>query len=340
MEQSLPQMLFGYIPAQILYTTAELGIADALAEGPQDCETIAKLTETNPAVLRRLLRALVSLNLVTQLDADRFELTELAQPLRSDPPGSMRDDILLSIMPELWRAWGELPRIARTGEISRDPATGLTAFEATQRHPVFAAKYAAAKAHASTEFTPGITEAYDFSRFGTLADLGGDDGALLAAILAAVPGLRAVLYDLPAAVERGVATVKAAGVDDRCEVLAGDFVEQVRPGADAYLLNHVIRDCDDDKAITILRNCLAAMSAGSKLLLVETVMPLVLTPQDSATYGLTDLNNLVYTGGRERTAEEYRELLDTAGFTLTEVFTVPAANGLPDYAVIEAAPTQ
>lgn len=335
MGQSLLQMSTGFVPAQILYATAELGIADALADGPQGYESLATQTETNAAALRRLLRALVALGLVTQLDADRFALTELGRCLAADTHDSVRDHLLLSITPELWRAWGDLTRTVRTGEPYRHPDTGLTAHESTLRHPMLAAKYRGAKAQSSQEFTAGLTTAYDFSRFQTVADLGGDEGTLLAAILAAIPALRGVLYDLPTALERAAATLNAAGVVDRCEVVAGDFTESVRSGADAYLLNHVVRDCGDDQAIAILRNCRAAMTPSARLLLLETVMPPVLTHHDSSTYGLTDLNNLIYTGGRERTADEYRNLLEAAGLRLTTMTNVPATNGLPDYNVIE-----
>ena len=331
MEQLL-QMSIGYVPAQILRSTAELGIAEALADGPQPTDSIAKQTETDPAALRRLLRALVGLGLVEQLDEDRFGLTDLGRQLPA-----VREHLRLAITPELWRAWGDLATVVRTGAVSRDPGTGLTAYEAAQHDPATAALYRSAKAQASQEFTGTITGVYDFTRFGSIVEFGGDQGTLLAAILLDAPGLRAVLYDAPEALAGATATLVTAGVADRCEVTAGEPTGTIRAGADAYLLNHVVRDLTRDAALAVLRNVRAAMTPASRLLLVETVMPPVLTPQDSATYGLTDLNNLIYTGGQERTAEEYRELLETAGLTLTAVAAAPATKGLPDYNVIEAA---
>lgn len=338
MKPSLRQMLSGYVPTQILYVTAKLGIAEALADGPRGYEFIASQTATDPAALRRLLRALAGLGLVSQLDADSFALTEAGEQLRTDAPGSLSEDILLSISPELWNAWGDLDRVIRTGEPARDPITQRTAQEALLEHPVFAAAFRAARARASQEFAVGVATVYDFSKIGLIADFGGDQGTLLAAILAATPGLRGVLYDLPAAFEPTLATLAAAGVAERCEVLAGSVTEPVRPGAGAYVLNHVIHSYPDDQAIAILRNCRAAMSLDARLLVVETVMPPVLSPSDSVTYGLTDLNNLVYAGGRERSAEEYRDLLTAAELAMTTLTSVPTTNDLPNYNVIEAVP--
>ncbi|MEI5100571.1 methyltransferase [Streptomyces sp. PmtG] len=273
-----------------------------------------------------------------QLDADRFALTELGGQLRTGTPDSFHDDVLLSITPELWQAWGALTHVVRTGEPWRHPGTRLTAHETALRDPRMSALYREAKARATQEFTSGLAEVYDFTRFGTVVDFGGDDGALMAALLSAAPELHGVLYDLPTAVDGVRATLDAAGVGKRCEVVEGDLTGPVRTDAHAYLLNHLIRDVGDDAAVTLLTRCRDAMPATARLLLFETVMPPLLTPADSASFGLTDLNNLVYTGGRERTAREYQALLEAAGFTFVAATAVPAAEGLPDYHVIEARP--
>ncbi|MFP3987279.1 methyltransferase [Streptomyces sp. E11-3] len=338
-EQSPAQLSFGYIPAQIIYTAAELGIADALADGARDYHDIARHSGADPAALRRLLRALVGFGIVAQQDPERFALTESGRQLISGAPGSLRDDILLSAMPELWRAWGELPQVMRGGQVPRHPDTGLTPHETLVRDPELAEKFRIAKIQSNQVLTAGITEAFDFSRFGTVADLSGDEGTLLGAVLAAASDLRGLLLDQPQALERAMATLAAAGVAQRCEPHAGDVLTSVPPGADVYLLGHVLRDWDDERATAILRNCRAAMAPGGRVVLVETVVPAVLSPQDSATYGMTDLNNLVYTGGRERTADEFGSLLAGAGFTLTSTVSMKLEPGMPDYHLIEGMPS-
>lgn len=338
MDQSLPQLALGYVPAQIVYATAELGIPDALAAGATALGDIADRTGTDAAALRRLLRALVPLGLVTQLSDDRFALTESGRPLRTDVPDTMRSDLMLSLAPVLWRAWGELARIVRTGEAARDAHTGLTAYETLIRQPDTAAQLRSQQAQASAGLADGVVRAADVARFDTIADLGGDDGTLMAAILAAAPGLRGVVYDSKDALAAVTATVEKAGVADRCEVVEAEPTGSVPVGAYAYLLNNVIRNCDDGHATATLRRCHDAMGAHARLLLVETVMPSVLTPEQSAAYGLTDLNNLVFAGGRERTRGEFGELLGAAGFRLVSVTDVPAGAGIPDCHLIEAEP--
>ena len=335
MTPSPRQLSAGYVPAQILYVTAELGIADALADGAPDSRTVAERTGADPAAVRRLLRALVGLGVAVQHDADRFGLTEFGELLRSDVPDSARDDIVLSVTPGLWRAWGDLKRVIQTGAPGRATDDGLTAREVIMRDPVLGASWRAGKASSANEFADGVGKVYDFSGFGTIAAYCGDEGTLIAAILSSAPGPLAVVHDRPEAFERTLATLTAAGVADRCELQQGDVAESVPAGADAYLLSHIIRDHTDDKAVAILRNCRAAMAANSRLLLVETVMPAVIAAEHSATYGLTDLNNLVYTGGTERDEAEYRALLAAAGLELVSLTDVPTVNGLPNYNIID-----
>lgn len=339
MEQVSPsQMASGYIPAQILYVTAELGIADLLADGSRTYESLAKETSTDPRTMRGLLRALVGQGLVTQLDADRFELTEVGGQLRTGAPGSVRDQVLLSTAPELWRAWGDLLTIVRTGEPSRQPGTGWTPLEWLLQDPEGAAKLHDLSGQSTRSLAPGIAEACDFSRFGTVADIGGGDGTLIAGILTAVPGLQGVLYDLPTAVETAPPTLADAEVADRCRIVGGNFFESVPSGADAYVLKYVVHDWNDVQVTTILRNCRAAMDSAGKLFIVETVVPPIMTPDNPI--AVADLGVLVGCGGAERTADEYRALLDAAGFSLTAINDVQVDGQPSGLQVIEGTPTE
>lgn len=339
MDQSLLQLSTGYLPAQILYAAADLGIADVLADRPLSSGVVAEKAGADPSAILRLLRALVGLGVVAQRDTDLFALTDLGGQLRTGTQDSIRDNILLCTMPQLWHAWGELATAVRTGKPVRDRDAGRTAFESTMRHPELARLYRAAKAQSSLEFTGSVTKVYDFTGFGLVADLGGDCGTFMAAALSAAPEVRGVVYDTPQAHEQIAATLREAAVADRCEIAEGDVTVSVAPGADAYLLNHVLRDMDDEHAVEVLRNCRAATAPGSRVLVVETVIPVVLSPEDSPAYGMTDLNNLVYAGGRERTADEYRELLWAGGFTVTGMTNAASTEGLPDYQLIEGVPS-
>jgi O-methyltransferase domain/Dimerisation domain len=326
--------LFAYMPTQTLYAAAELRVADVLADGPRSYEDVAKATGTHPPAMRRLLRALAALGVVAQLDAGRFELTELGGQLRSDAPDSIQGLVRLFAGPEVWATWGALVQAVRTGEPTWKEVTGQAPFEFFQEHADQNEIFNRAMSEHTRTIAPGLIEAYDFAQFGTIADLGGGDGTLLAAILAAVQGPRGLLFDLPPALKAADAVLDAAGVADRCEVIAGDFFEKVPPGADAYLLKSVIHDWDDERAGAILRNVRAVAGDRTRLLLVEAVMPEIVTPDEPGVAG-GDLNMLVNTGGQERTEHEFRDLLAAAGFAIRSLTGPLPPSG---YQVIEAAP--
>ncbi|MFG2005993.1 methyltransferase [Spirillospora sp. NPDC048911] len=317
---------FGYMPAQMLYAAAELRLADALAGGAHTSDELAARTGTHPQAMHRLLRALACLGVLTQEGPDRFVLTEEGRRLRSDAPDSVHGLLGLFGGPDVWKSWGDLLETLRTGEPAWNRVTGMTSFEFFEANPDRSVTFNKAMSEHTRDVAPAFIEGCDFTRFGTIADLGGGDGTLLAAILRAVPAARGVLFDLPVGLKEADVTLEAAGVADRCELVAGDFFESVPAGADAYVLKSVIHDWDDEQSVAILRNCRAAAGTdagagagtGAKVLLLETVVPEVITPEHTGIV-MGDMNMLVCTGGRERTEEEFRRLLEAAGFALTGI---------------------
>jgi hypothetical protein len=171
---------------------------------------------------------------------------------------------------------------------------------------------------------------YDFTDRRLIVDVGGGHGALLAAVLAQSPTAKGVLFDLPSVVEGAGRALDAAGVTQRCTVTAGSFFDSVPNGGDAYLLKSIIHDWDDASALTILRNVRAAIGPDGKLLLLELVLPEGAPPHPGM---LLDIDMLVNTGGRERTAPEYADLLLRAGFRQTRV--IPTAG---PSSIVEAVP--
>ncbi|WUI03808.1 acetylserotonin O-methyltransferase [Spirillospora sp. NBC_00431] len=330
----LLDLAFGFIPAQLVHAAAETGLADALAAGPRTSAQLAEETGTHAPSIHRLLRGLTGLGVVEQKERDLFALTAEGQRLRAGAPDSIRSLIRLFCGPEVWRSWGDLTETLRTGEYAWERVTGMTPFEFfdSGSNAELSATFNAAMSEHTRSVAPEIIEAHDFGRYGTVADLGGGDGTLIAAIARAHPGLRGVLFDQPAGLAAASGTL--ADVAGRVEVVAGDFFEEVPGGADAYVLKSVIHDWEDAKATAILRNCRAAMRQDARILLLEQVMPEIVTPE---TQGVVrnDLNMLVCTGGRERTEAEYRDLLESAGFTnVTLTGPIPPSA----YYVIEAEP--
>lgn len=222
----------------------------------------------------------------------------------------------------------------QTGEPAYPHRFGVDAWTYMARHPEEAALFDEAMADFTRQAAIAVTAAYDFSPFGTIVDVGGGAGALLAGILTANPELRGVLFDRPGVVERAQAEMIGRGLADRCTVVGGDFFSEVPAGGDAYVLKHVIHDWNDERAAAILRTCRRAAGPGSRLLVVEGVYPARIDQSDpSRGAASNDVNMLVATGGRQRSEAEFRALYAATGFRLTRI--VPTAARI---SVIEGEP--
>ncbi len=311
----LDQMISGYWTSQAIYAAAKLGIADLLAAGPQTAEQLATTTETHAGALYRVLRALASVGIFAENGQKEFALTPLAEFLRSDVPGSKRALAMMS-GDEQFKAWSEIMYSVQTGKTSFDKIYGQPIFEYLSQHPEKGQIFDRAMTGIHGRETGEILEAYDFSGIQTLVDIGGGNGSNLINTLQKHPEMKGILFDLPQVVERAQPHIEAAGLLDRCELTGGNFFESIPADADAWFMRHIIHDWNDEKSLTILRNCHAAMPENGKLLIVESVIP---EGNDPFPGKFLDLVMLMIPGGKERTAEEYRFLFAEAGFELTRI---------------------
>jgi hypothetical protein len=309
-------LMTGAWVSRAIYTAAKFGIADVLSDGPRSALEIAHEVDANPDAVHRLLRMLASRGIFTQHGDCRFGLTPMADALRSEAPTSVRGIVLFFGHPNHWEHWGHLPYSVQTGQPSVDALRGKPMFEWLDDQPEFAAVFNEGMTSASeTEIEP-VLAAYDFSDFGTIVDVGGGHGRLLAAILRRAPRARGILFDAESVVAGAPVVLDAAGVADRTAVVGGSFFESVPSGGDAYVLKHIVHDWDESKVLEILRNVRSAMAANTKLLVIETVIP---ADDREHLSKLLDLEMLVAGTGKERTAVEYRQLLNRAGFRNTRV---------------------
>ena len=328
-ELSPPTALFrlatGYYVSCAIHAVAQVGIADLLKDGPQSHEALAAASGTHAASLRRVLRLLASAGVLIEEQDGRFSLAAIGACLREDVPGSMREAALLFGGPA-HRNWLDLPESLKTGEPTVQRRTGgADSFTHMAMHPEEAAIFDKAMANFTRQIAPLVATAYDFSTFGTIVDVGGGNGVLLEAILEANPRLRGIVFDLPHVVDRARARMAATGVGDRCTVHGGDFFREVPGGGDAYLLKHVIHDWADEQALAILLACRKAMRPDAKLLVIEGVYPPRIDQSElSRGAASNDVNMLVSTGGRQRSADEFRALYTAAGFSLSRIVPTPA----------------
>ena len=322
------RMVTAYWTSHALHAAATLGLADALRDGPKSAEELGAATGTHAPTVFRLLRALAGLGLFSTGTDGRFGLTPLGHYLRSDHPQSIRAWAIALNEPWFHRAWEGLTDTVRTGEVAFDKAHGMGFWAYCAAHPHAGALFDAGMTSGSTALARALIGACDMAGMQTVVDVGGGQGRLLAEVLLGQPQLRGILFDQPQVVDGAEPVLREAGVFDRCQIVGGSISEEVPRGGDAYILSRILHDWDDADAAAILRSCQRAMAPDARLLLIEQVIP---PGDDYAWSKLSDLNMLVLFGGRERTEEEFRRLLDSTGFRLTAVH--PTATS---WAVVEA----
>jgi hypothetical protein len=310
------EMITNAWAAQAITAAADLGIADALAKGPMTTDELAAAVDADADTVSRLLRALISRGVFRRRRDGRYDLTPLADTLRSDTDISLRAFARFVGSPQEREHWSHFTDAVRTGRAVIPELRGKPAFEYLAGEPELSEIFNDAMTDISELAIPPIIAGYDFSRYPTIVDVAGGHGRLLAAILNATPQARGILFDQPHVVAGARALLEEHRVADRVKLVEGSFFETVAEGGDAYLLKHIIHDWPDDEAVQILSNVRNAAGAGKHLLIVEFVIP----RHDREFPGnWMDLEMLVGAGARERTAAQYGRLLSRAGFRLTQV---------------------
>lgn len=315
-DQHLVQLIFGKWVSMAVAVAAKLRLADKLAAGPKSADELADETNTHAPSLYRLLRALASVGVFASDAAGKFRLTPVGELLRTGVKGSMRGVADYCGAMWSWRAWEAAEVSVRTGRTAFNEVFGEGIFDYLGKHPDESAAFNEGMTGFSAVEADAVAAAYDFGGFGTLVDVGGGHGHLLATILKKTPKLRGVVFDAPHVVVGAAPLLKEMGVADRCTAEGGDFFKSVPAGGDAYILKHIIHDWNDADCGRILRNVRAVSKPGTKLLLVELVIP----PGDDPHPGkILDLEMLIVASGKERTEAEYAKLVADAGFRLTRV---------------------
>lgn len=315
----LREMLSGFWVTQMIYAVAKLGVADFLKEGPKHYAELATATGTKPDLLYRVLRGLASLGIFAEEPKDHFALTPLANLLQSDTPGSLKY-LAIFYGEQPYQTFGHLLHSLKTGEVAYEHLFGIHHFDYLKKDKEAAEIFNKAMTNISVEQAKAITATYDFSNIGTLVDIAGGQGLLLASVLKKYPKMKGILFDLPHVIEGAKDFLKSQNLLDRCQLIAGSFFEEVPKGGDAYMLKYIIHDWNDIENLKILKNCHQAMSWEAKLLVIEQV---ILPGNEPQFAKLADINMLIQLGGKERTSEEFQNLLDRAGFHLQKIIPTP-----------------
>ena len=335
--KELLQLADSFVIFRCACAVARLGVADVLADGPQTAAQIAKQLRLNISALQRVLRALASAGVFDEIapkapgEPRLFANKRLSHFLRSNVPGSLRARFIFGSIDFTYVPYGQLIYSIETGKTGREKVFGVDSFEYLKQHPDQVRIFDDAMTNMSAVLGPPIAAAYDFGQWGSITDVGGGNGILLASILRAHPKLQGVLADLPHVLERARERGYLGGeLQSRAQMRECDFFREIPSGTRAYVMKSVIHDWDDEKARHILANCRRAVPKDGAVLLVEWTVPDGPEPSPAK---IVDVTMLVMTGGRERTPDEYRELLASAGFRLNRV--TPTPTGM---AIFEAVP--
>lgn len=310
---ALFDLIQGAVVSQAISVSAKLGIADVLADGHLSAETVAEQVGADAVATSRLLRLLAGCGVFAQLGSGEFVLTPMGQTLREDAPVSMRGLAVLLGHPLFWEEWPHLVDSIRTGEANLPKLRGTDAYSFLMQHPEYAQVFFGGMLSMSESETAPIVEAYDFAQFGTLVDVVGGRGTLLAGILASVPRLQGILFDIERSTVGAEEIFARAGVGDRASVEPGSYFDAPPKGADAYVLKHILHDFSEDDCLRMLQTVREAMTVGSKMLIVEYVLRDDNRPHPGK---LIDLWLLLLLGARERTYDQYAELIAEADLEL------------------------
>ncbi len=325
----LRTLVNGYQLTQAIHVMVELGIPDLLAEAPRSATELAQTVNVNKDALYRVMRALATTDVLEESSDHRFALGRLGQLLPADRERSLAPWAAFAGSPAHWQAWSNLSHSVSTGETAFKFTYGVDVWEYRRQRPDQSRAFDASMAAQTGAAIGPIVDAYDFRRYGVVADIGGGNGALLAAILRATPQAHGILFDQEHVVAGAPLVLEAAGVADRCAIVSGNFFESVPGGADAYLLKWIVHDWQDREAVAILDNCRTAMADDGRVLIVEREIG---APNEGAAAKWADIQMLAMAGGRERTRQEFEQLLARAGLRLVSV--TPTSSS---FVVIEAA---
>jgi hypothetical protein len=312
-------MAMGYLIPRCLHAVAELDIATRLGHTGRTAHDLAQEAGAHGPTLHRVMRALASVGVFKETDAGRFEHTKLSETLRADAQSSLRPWVLMFGDETAWRSWGAFSHSVQTGAPAFEYLYGANCFEHLAGEPERSRVFDQAMSTVTSLTSDATLKAYNFSSIKLLVDVGGGNGTMLCSILKASPSMRGIIFDLPQVESSAIKYVDAQGLADRCDFLGGSFFEAIHQGADAYLLQRVLHDWDDEHCVRILKTCAHAAARGTKVLISEAIIQSGNAPFIGK---LTDLHMLVMThGGRERTLEEYQSLLAKSGWSYTKAIT-------------------
>jgi len=313
-----------------IHVATDLNISDRLSEKPKTANELASEADAHGGSLYRVLRLLASIGIYNEDEDGRFELTPLAAMMKSGEK-SLHSFIKMFSSPWNQGPFSKLTHAVRTGTSAFEASMGSSFFDYMKNNPQEEELFNIVMKDFLSPIHVAASKAYDFSSFSNLVDVGGGLGSLMMQVLALNPKLKGKVFDLASVIEDAEKHISGNACADRVEFVSGDFFEEIPAGGDAYILCRIIHDWNDKDAISILRRCRQAMNKNGKLLLVEQI---VLPGNEPSFTKVTDLwMMMMFHEGRERTEQEFCDILEAADFRLNRIIKTEVNDS-----VIEAIP--
>lgn len=326
--QTAQQQAFGlvlaFIQSQCVYTATKLGIFNLLQdEGEQGLGAIAQKTSTQPERLYFILRALAHLDVLQEKPGQVFAPTELSRLFITHQGPSIGHLALHLLEPAQWDAWKALEGALYTGEVPFERANGQSVYQFCQDNAWSGEVFINAMSFLTDHAVDALLDVYDFSRFGTVMDVGGGQGGLIAQIVKRF-GCQGMLFEVPYVAETAPAYLAKQGVGpDSVQIITGDVFEKIPQGADAIVMKYFISAWNDEDATKILHNCKAALPPSGKIVLLQAFVPDLDEPKvapDGVMPGIFAVQiNVAVPGGGWRTRKQFQTLFENCGFQLERV---------------------
>jgi hypothetical protein len=309
---------------------AELDIAGILKQKPQSIADLATLTGTNQENLSRIMRALASHGIFRRRKDGTYSNSRMSKAL-AEGEGSLRYMLMQHLGSFNWKAFSELGHAVRTGENSVKKFYGIEIYDFLRDNPEEARLFEKSMTDLSMISVEPILNVCDFSKFRTIADIGGGEGLMLSSILHEHKEINGILFDLPDAMQRSDEIFERYGVGERIRKQEGDFFLYAPKGSDLYFLKNVLHNWGDEDCIRILRNIRKEIPLHGKVMILE----MIIEDNDKPSFAkLIDIQMMVFMNkGKERTRNEYETILSSSGFRISRI--VPTISPL---SVIEAVP--
>jgi hypothetical protein len=306
----------GFMGTKVLCAAAELGVFDALRDGPLTGEELCRRVGLHPRAVPDFPDALVALGLLDR-DGDpagRYANTPSTARFLVRSSSEYIGGILLMYNDRLYRFWADLEEALRTGKPQNEVKhTGASMFDELFREPARLEQFMGAMSGISRPNFEKLADRYDFGRHRTLCDVGGAAADLSCAVAARHPGIRCTSFDLPVVEPIAKAAIARRGLADRVATAAGDFFRDPVPRADVVTMGMILHDWNLERKMTLIRKVYDALPPDGAFIAVEHLID---DRRRENLFGLTmSLNMLIEFGDAfDFTFDDFRRWCTDAGF--------------------------